>query len=210
MPVNLPNALTLSRIFLVPLLVVVLLTGGMPNREIWGFIVLAAAAVTDYLDGYLARKRGQVTTLGMLLDPIADKLLISSAFISLVQMEIAPAWMVVIVVGREFAVSGLRTVASAGGRTIAASTLGKYKMVTQVVCCGCLILGGRTPGRPLHVAGRVLLWLVVVLSVVSMVQYFRRFWTQVDESIKTRKRAKARRVRLLKRRRREPGAETTT
>ena len=103
---NLPNSLTVTRIFLIPLLVVVLLTGRFTDREILGFIVFVIAALTDYLDGYFARKRKQVTTLGKLLDPIADKLLISAAFISLVELGIAPAWMVVIIVGREFAVTG--------------------------------------------------------------------------------------------------------
>lgn len=198
--VNLPNALTVSRIFLAPLLVVLLLTGRASSRETWAFVVLVAASVTDYLDGYLARKRFQVTTLGKLLDPIADKLLISAAFISLVELKIAPAWMVVIIIGREFAVTGLRSIASAGGFTIAASRLGKYKMASQVVCASCLILGGHYPGTFLYKAGRVLLWLVVILAIVSMVQYFRRFWSQVDEGVKQRRRQEnRRRIPILKR-----------
>ena len=126
---NLPNGLTLSRIFLVPLLVTVLLT--KYDVRIAAAIFLAAS-MTDLLDGYLARKRGQVTTLGTLLDPVADKLLISSAFISLVQLQVVAAWVVVIIVGREFAVTGLRSIASAQGFTIDASDLGKLKMATQV------------------------------------------------------------------------------
>jgi CDP-diacylglycerol--glycerol-3-phosphate 3-phosphatidyltransferase len=201
--VNLPNALTISRIFLAPLLVVLLLTGGRTGREFWAFMVLVAASVTDYLDGYLARKRFQVTTLGKLLDPIADKLLISAAFIALVQMRIAPAWMVVVIIGREFAVTGLRSIASAEGFAIAASRLGKYKMASQVACASCLILGGHYPGTWLYTAGRVLLWLVVVLALVSMVQYFRRFWSHVDEGIKSRRRRDYRRsIPFLKRYRR--------
>jgi CDP-diacylglycerol---glycerol-3-phosphate 3-phosphatidyltransferase len=208
---NLPNALTVSRIFLVPLLVVVLLTGGIPNRELWGFLVLVAASVTDYLDGYFARKRLQVTTLGKLLDPIADKLLISAAFISLVQMHLAPAWMVVIVIGREFAVTGLRSIASSGGYTIAASTLGKYKMGTQVACVSCLILGSRYTDSFIYSAGRLLLWAVVVLAIASMVQYFQRFWSQVDESIKQRKRRENRRsIRFLRRNKRKSDAVINT
>src|SRR6266550_3272364 len=104
---NLPNGLTLMRIFLVPFLVAVLVAA----------LIFLAASLTDLLDGYLARKRGQVTTLGTLLDPVADKLLISSAFISLVQLQVVPAWVVVIIVGREFAVTGLRSIASAQGFT---------------------------------------------------------------------------------------------
>lgn len=199
---NLPNALTVSRIFLVPLLVVVLLTGRFSDREIWGFMVFMAAALTDYFDGYLARKRQQITTLGKLLDPIADKLLISAAFVSLVELDIAPAWMVVVIIGREFAVSGLRSIASAEGFNIDASTLGKYKMATQVACVGCLIIGNRFPNSLVLPAGKALLWLVVVLAIVSMIQYFRRFWSQIDESVKSRKRwARRRRVKLLRKHR---------
>ena len=117
---NLPNSLTLLRIFLVPILVVILLTK-FEGKELWGVAVFLVAAFTDFLDGYLARKRGEVTNLGKLLDPIADKLLVSAAFISLVEEGLAPAWMVVIIIGREFAVMGLRSVAANQRITIAAS-----------------------------------------------------------------------------------------
>src|SRR4029434_9336643 len=122
----------------VPLLVAVLLT---QYNVLIAVTIFLAASVTDLLDGYLARKRGQVTTLGTLLDPVADKLLISSAFISLVQLQVVAAWIVVIIVGREFAVTGLRSIASAQGFTIDASDLGKLKMVTQVTTITLLILG---------------------------------------------------------------------
>jgi len=203
--VNLPNGLTVSRIVLAPVLVVLLLTSNR-NRELWAFAVLVAASATDYLDGYFARKRLQVTTLGKLLDPIADKLLISAAFISLVELKIAPAWMVVIIVGREFAVTGLRSIASAEGFTIAASRLAKYKMAGQVICVGFLVLGTRYPQGLLSRTGRALLWVVVVLAIVSMVQYFHRFWSKIDSSYKTRMKLRNRkRVRLL-RKRRNPNA----
>ena len=203
---NLPNALTLSRIFLVPLLVVFLLTGRLAEREAWGLIVFVAAALTDYFDGYLARKRHQVTTLGKLLDPIADKLLISSALVSLVALEVAPAWMVVIVIGREFAVTGLRSIASAEGFTIDASTLGKSKMVGQVFCVGCLIFGKLYPDSIFVWLGNALLSVVVVLAIVSMIQYFERFWSQIDESIKYRKKFAHRRpVQILRRNRKDLG-----
>ncbi|MEE8349072.1 MAG: CDP-diacylglycerol--glycerol-3-phosphate 3-phosphatidyltransferase [Acidobacteriota bacterium] len=196
---NLPNALTLTRIFLVPLLVVFLLTGRLAEREAWGLIIFAAAALTDYFDGYLARKRQQVTTLGKLLDPIADKLLISSALVSLVALGVAPAWMVVIVIGREFAVTGLRSIASTEGFTIDASKLGKSKMVSQVFCVGCLIVGKLFPASIFEEVGNVLLQLVVVLAIVSMIQYFRRFWSQIDESVKHRKKLNYRKpVRILR------------
>ncbi|MCH8820225.1 MAG: CDP-diacylglycerol--glycerol-3-phosphate 3-phosphatidyltransferase [Acidobacteria bacterium] len=203
---NLPNALTLSRIFLVPLLVVLLLTGRMAEREAWGLMVFVAAALTDYFDGYLARKRHQVTTLGKLLDPIADKLLISSALISLVALDVVPAWMVVIVIGREFAVTGLRSIASAEGFTIDASTLGKSKMVSQVFCVGCLIFGKLYPDSIYVWLGNALLSVVVVLAIVSMIQYFGRFWNQIDESIKYRQKLAHRRpVRILRRNRKDFG-----
>src|SRR5437762_877920 len=123
---NLPNSLTLLRIFFVPVLIVILLTkspnlvvwGVSMHFEVWGVLILLLAAATDWADGYLARRRLQVTTLGILLDPIADKLLISAAFISLVDMQLVPAWMVVIIIGREFTVLGLRNIASAEGFTI--------------------------------------------------------------------------------------------
>jgi CDP-diacylglycerol--glycerol-3-phosphate 3-phosphatidyltransferase len=184
---NLPNALTVSRIFLVPLLLVVLLTGDFPDREMWGLVVFLAAAITDYLDGYLARRRSQVTTLGKLLDPIADKLLISAAFVALVEMGLAPAWMVIIVIGREFAVTGLRSIASSEGVTIAASRLGKYKMASQVACCSFLIAGSRYPDSLLINIGKLLLWIVVGLAVVSMLHYFQTFWGQIGENAKSRR-----------------------
>src|SRR5690606_8368049 len=129
---NLPNSLTLSRIFLVPVFLTVLLSGdfeltlgGVVMNEDWlALVIFLSAAATDFLDGYIARSRRQVTTLGKLLDPIADKLLISAAFISLVELERVPAWVVVLIVGREFAVSGLRYVALAEGIAISASYLG--------------------------------------------------------------------------------------
>jgi len=199
---NLPNSLTISRIFLVPLLVVVLLTGHFKEREIWGLVVFMLAAFTDYLDGYLARKRQQVTTLGKLLDPIADKLLISSAFISLVALGFAPAWMVVVIIGREFAVNGLRSIAASEGFTMDASRLGKSKMASQVVCVACLIIGNRFPEGIFHDLGYAFLWVVVVLAILSMIQYFSRFWSQIDESIKYRDRRRLRRpIRILRKRR---------
>jgi CDP-diacylglycerol---glycerol-3-phosphate 3-phosphatidyltransferase len=194
---NLPNALTLGRIFLVPFVVVVLLTQQMHNWAFWGTGLFLAAALTDLLDGQLARRRNQVTTVGRLLDPIADKLLISSALISLVQIHIAPAWMVVIIIGREFAVSGLRSIAAHEGFSIDVSTLGKGKMVAQVAAVTGLIIGKVQGGWVMKTA-QVLLWAVVVFALISMVQYFREFWSKLDSSIKFRER---RRLRILERRR---------
>lgn len=200
---NVPNTLTITRIFLVPLLLVVLLTGTFPNREVWGLVVFLAAALTDYFDGYLARKRLEVTTLGKLLDPIADKLLISAAFIALVELGRVPAWMVVIVVGREFAVTGLRSIAAAEGFTISASRLGKYKMVSQVACVTCLIGAGLYPTSFLNPAAVGLLWLVVILAIASMIQYFYRFWSRIDESVKYSHRKGERHLASMLRKRRK-------
>ena len=208
---NLPNTLTLLRIFFVPLLVVVLLTrepnlvvwGVAVHFETWGALILVLAALTDWADGFFARRRGEVTTLGILLDPIADKLLISAAFISLVEMRLVPAWMVVLIVGREFTVVGLRTIASAEGFTIQASVLGKTKMVLQVVAACAVILGAGHPRlKPL---AYVLMWLVVVSAVISAVHYFLKFWSQVDDRVKQRRR----RLLILEREKKQQDVPTT-
>jgi CDP-diacylglycerol--glycerol-3-phosphate 3-phosphatidyltransferase len=190
---NLPNSLTTLRIFFVPLLVVVLLTR-QPNWELWGLpvhfevlgvLILLMAAATDVMDGYIARKRREVTTLGILLDPIADKLLISAAFISLVQMGLMPAWMVVIIIGREFIVTGLREIASVEGLVIPASALGKTKMVLQVLAGCAVILTAKHPA--LKLLGNTLLWLVVLSAVASAVHYFQMFWSQINTRVQQRR-----------------------
>jgi CDP-diacylglycerol--glycerol-3-phosphate 3-phosphatidyltransferase len=177
---NLPNSLTVTRIFLVPLLVVVLLTKfegrlifGI-RKELVGAAIFAVASLTDWLDGYLARRRKQITPLGQMIDPIADKLLISAAFISLVQIDLAPAWMVVVIIGREFAITGLRSIAYARGVAMPASSLGKIKMVAQVIAILLLILG-QDHLQGFFVLGQVALWVVLVTAVVSGVDYYRRF-----------------------------------
>jgi CDP-diacylglycerol---glycerol-3-phosphate 3-phosphatidyltransferase len=171
---NLPNALTLFRIFLVPFLVVVLLTK-FTAREFVGLGIFLVAAITDFLDGWFARRWNQTTRMGALLDPIADKLLMSAAFISLVEMDPShvPAWMVVIIIGREFAVSGLRSIAAQQGVTIAASPLGKGKMVSQVIAISLLILGYELGS--FRISGKVALWAVVFFALASGVDYFVKF-----------------------------------
>lgn len=177
---NLPNTLTLGRIFLVPLLVVVLLTEFEGRRifgvskELVGAAIFAVASLTDWLDGYLARRRRQVTWLGQILDPIADKLLTSAAFISLVQLNLAPAWMVTLIIGREFAVTALRSLAHARGFMIPVSRLGKIKMASQVVAILLLLLGWG-PLPLLAPLGHAALWLVMLAAVVSAVDYYWRF-----------------------------------
>lgn len=174
---SLPLSLTVLRIFFVPLLVALLLTKGQ-NLDLWAVAVFLAAAGTDFLDGYFARKRSQVTRLGILLDPIADKLLTSAAFISLVELHLISAWIVVIIIGREFAVSGLRSIASSEGITLSASELGKTKMVFQVVAIAAIALEPRFPD--LRIPGDILLFLVVCFALASAAQYFWRFWRRLE------------------------------
>ncbi len=191
---NLPNLLTILRIFFVPLLVAALVQEDLGlkttilglNREFWALLIFLAAAATDLLDGYLARRWGQVTTVGTLLDPIADKLLISAALISLVQIRLVPGWMVILIVGREFAVSGLRSIASAEGYTIKASDLGKSKMVAQVIGVSFVMLSIHWPA--LSVWAMLAMWGVVVFGLASAVDYFRKFWRKVDDRVKRRRR----------------------
>ena len=177
---NLPNSLTVTRIFLVPLLVVVLLTKfegrqifGVP-KEIVGAAIFALASLTDWADGYLARRRKQITPLGQVIDPLADKLLTSAALISLVQMDLAQSWMVAVIIGREFAVTTLRSLAYARGVAMPASPLGKIKMVAQVVAILALILA-HGQMRGFYLIGQAALWVVVVAALVSAADYFRRF-----------------------------------
>ncbi len=191
---NFPNFLTILRIFFVPLLVAALVQenvvfhlGGRPVTNEWlALAIFLSAAATDLLDGYLARRWRQVTTIGTLLDPIADKLLVSAALISLVQVRVLPGWMAILIIGREFAVSGLRSIAAAEGYTIRASDLGKTKMFSQVVAISCMLLSVRHPAllRP----GKFLMWGVIFFAIVSAISYFRKFWHKVDERIKMRRR----------------------
>jgi CDP-diacylglycerol---glycerol-3-phosphate 3-phosphatidyltransferase len=191
---NLPNALTLLRIFFVPLLVAALVQGHVTIDL--GFIEITnatlalglflAAAATDLLDGYLARKWGQITTVGTLLDPIADKLLVSSALIALVQVRVVPAWMTIVVIAREFAISGLRSIAAAEGYIIEASDFGKAKLVAQVCAISLLMLSMHwTDLRPAAIAS---MWVVVFITVFSALMYFRKFWRKVDDQVKRRRR----------------------
>jgi CDP-diacylglycerol---glycerol-3-phosphate 3-phosphatidyltransferase len=186
-PVNLPNAITIGRIFLVPLLVVVLLTkfeGHLilgVRKELVGAAIFGLASLTDWLDGYLARRRKQVTTLGQFIDPLADKLLITAALVSLVQMDLAQSWMVVVILGREIAVTVLRSLAQSRGVAIPASPLGKFKMVSQVTAILLLILGDHVP--ELAALGRIVLWVAMITAVVSGVDYYRRFNGVITQSL---------------------------
>jgi CDP-diacylglycerol--glycerol-3-phosphate 3-phosphatidyltransferase len=191
---NVPNALTLARIFLVPLLVAALVQRDMTLA--FGFVLLTneqialavflIAGATDLLDGYLARRLQQITTVGTLLDPIADKLLISAALISLVQVRIVPAWMAILIIGREFAVSGLRSIAASEGLIIKANQWGKLKTATQVVAISICMLSMRFP--ELYPIAMTALWVVVAATILSAFVYFQRFWRTLDQTVKQRKR----------------------
>jgi CDP-diacylglycerol---glycerol-3-phosphate 3-phosphatidyltransferase len=178
--INLPNALSLVRIILVPLLVVVLLTP--PRSWVWtgvgedllGAAIFGLASLTDLLDGWLARRRREVTMMGQWLDPLADKLLITGALISLVQLDRIPAWIAAVIIGRELAVTGLRSVAHSRGVSMPASSLGKLKMVAQVTAILGLILAPRLPA-PLDWVGTVALWVMLAIALWSAVDYYRRF-----------------------------------
>lgn len=216
--VNLPNYITLTRIFSVPVLIWILSSsrfavGVHGERELLASAVFIAASITDGLDGYLARRRHQITTMGMLLDPLADKLLIAAAFVTLVQVNpsVVPAWMAVVIIGREFLVSGLRSIAAQQGFTIDASDLGKVKMVVQIVVVVLCILDHRWLqwefGRyffPIHVLARVGIWFMVTLSLVSAMDYFAAFWSKIDRQVVRRQR----RAFILSRRRKRDVATT--
>ena len=211
---NLPNTLTIARIFIVPLLVAVLVqeriilhwNGAVITNDVVALIIFWVAAATDLLDGYLARRWGQVTTIGTLLDPIADKLLVSAALISLVQVRVIPGWLVVLLVGREFAVSGLRSIAAVEGYTIKASELGKTKTFWQVLAISLLMIS-------MHHAwvarwANLSLYVVVLFSIWSAVSYFTKFWRKIDIRTKQGRRqgllvAERERRRLLLEQRRE-------
>ena len=201
---NLPNYITLSRIASIPLLIWMLTTRHLSSahgeRELLTSLLFVAASLTDTFDGYLARRRGQITTLGMLLDPLADKLMIAAAFITLVQFNprVVPAWIAVVIVGREFLVSGLRSIAANEGLTIEASDLGKFKTCVQMVSVVAVILDHRWMYwnitreviLPIDVIARLSIWFMVAVSVVSAVDYFAAFWARIDRSaVKRRRRA---------------------
>ncbi len=178
---NLPNLLTLIRMALVPVFIVFFYMGqdGQGLYNVLAFAVFVLASATDALDGYLARKHNLITNFGKLMDPLADKVLTTSAFIVFVDVHIIPAWMVIVILAREFAITGLRGVAAAEGVVIAAGSSGKLKTIFQMVCI-CLILldisiGSIPPMHGLWVfisgAGLVCLWIAVALTVYSGIEY---------------------------------------
>ena len=198
---NLPNYITVTRIFSVPVLIWILSTSRFSSshgeKELLASALFMAASLTDAMDGFLARRRGQITTMGMLLDPLADKLLVAAAFVTLVQFNpaVVPAWMAVVIVGREFLVSGLRSIAASEGFTIEASDLGKFKMVVQIAAVVAAILDHRWQVWPvgpyvfpLHIIAHTAIWFMVVLSLVSAADYFAAFWSKIDKRVVKRRR----------------------
>jgi len=174
---NLPIALTLFRIVLVPLIIVFVIS----SDRLWVLIaavIFVAASLTDWLDGRMARRRNQVTQFGTLLDPVADKLLVAAALVALVQVEMIGAWVAMVIIGRELAVTGLRGVALSMGVVVPASKLGKLKTVSQYVAITILILERGVPPEyvPVHLISVGALWGALALTVVSGADYFYRFF----------------------------------
>ena len=201
---NLPNSITLSRILSIPLLIWIISSSRFSSvngeKELLASGLFIIAAITDGIDGYLARRRDQITTMGILLDPLADKLLIAAAFVALVQLNpsLVPAWVAIVVIGREFLVSGLRSIAASEGFTIEASELGKLKMVVQIVAVVAVILDHRWKEWPVyshyifpvHWIAYLAIWFMVSVSLVSAIDYFVAFWSKIDRSVvKSRRRA---------------------
>ncbi len=194
--VNLPNSITMSRIFCVPVLIWLLSRSFHGHafygeQEIFASLLFILASITDGVDGYLARRRGQITTMGMLLDPLADKLMVTAAVIALVEFNprIVPAWSAGIVIGREFLVSGLRSIAASEGFTIEASELGKLKMVTQVVSVVAAVLDrGWSVWHlgwfllPVHIIAITAIYFMVLVSIISATDYFVAFWRKIDHA----------------------------
>lgn len=171
---SLPNAITIFRILLIPIILVLLFSLGQ-GYQILTAVLFFGAAITDTLDGYLARRRGMVTTLGKFLDPLADKLLIVTALIALIPARDIPVWMVIVIVGREIAITGLRGIAVSQGIVISASTLGKYKTVFEVISILFFILNGSFESIHFHLIGLVLLWIALGIAVISAIDYFKDF-----------------------------------
>jgi len=200
---NLPNSITMSRIVMIPLLLWILSAhypwqGPNGEQEIAASVLFILASMTDAVDGYLARKHSQITTMGMLLDPIADKIMVTAALIALVAYnpEIVKVWIAVVIIGREFLVSGLRSIASSEGFTIEASDLGKLKTVTQIVAIVSSILAHHwvqwkfgvlvIPVKWIAIAA---IYFTVIVSIISAVDYFVGFWKKIDQTSKDRRKS---------------------
>jgi CDP-diacylglycerol--glycerol-3-phosphate 3-phosphatidyltransferase len=178
---NVPNMLSLSRILSVPVFILLMLNP-TPVRALSAGIVFSLASATDWLDGYLARKWGQVTKAGKLLDPIADKILIMAALVTLVEIrpDIVQPWIAIVIIGREFAVTGLRAIASSDGIVIPAESVGKYKVGAQITAVLSLLLNYSMTTKWLSKLGYGALWVAMILAVYSAFQYFKTYWNQLE------------------------------
>ena len=178
---NVPNLLSMSRILAVPVFIVLMLDPS-PLRSLVAGIVFSIASATDWLDGYLARKWGQVTKMGKLLDPIADKILIMAALVVLAEIksDVVHSWMAILIIGREFAVTGLRAIAASDGVVIPAETIGKYKVGAQITAVLSLLLYQYFDKDWMTDLGRIALWVAMVLAVYSAVQYFKTYWNKLN------------------------------
>lgn len=186
---NLANKLTMLRIFLVPLFLIFIAVKDIPYGTFIATFIFIVASLTDQLDGYIARSRNQITTFGKFMDPLADKLLVTAALISLVELQIVPAWATVIIISREFAVSGLRTIAASEGKVIAASMWGKAKTVTQIVAIIALLIKINISSSKYLISliesnklievfinngSKFLLFLAVIMTIISGYDYFKK------------------------------------
>jgi CDP-diacylglycerol--glycerol-3-phosphate 3-phosphatidyltransferase len=197
---NLPNSITMSRIVMIPLLLWIL-SPHFPwhagaEQELLASILFVLASITDGVDGYLARKRGQITTMGMLLDPLADKIMVTAAYIALVAYEpqVVKVWIAVVIIGREFLISGLRSIAASEGFTIQASDLGKLKTVLQIVSVVSAILAHHwyqwevgVVVIPIKWVAIAAIYFAVLVSTISAIDYFIGFWKQIDRASKDRR-----------------------
>ena len=200
---NLPNSITMSRIVMIPLLLWILSPhypwqGASGEQELAASVLFVLASITDGLDGYLARKRSQITTMGMLLDPIADKVMVTAALIALVAYnpDVVKVWIAVVIIGREFLVSGLRSIASSEGFTIEASDLGKLKTVIQIVSVVSAILAHHwyqwvfgVVVIPVKWIAITAIYFTVLVSVISAIDYFVGFWKKIDHAAKDRRKS---------------------
>ena len=178
--VNLPNLLTFSRLLLIPIFVL-LFSQPTPERSLAAAAVFGIAAITDLLDGYLARRRSEVTRLGRLLDPIADKLLVLSGLILLVEFQRVSAVVAILIIAREVTVTGIRAISAAEGIVLSAETIGKYKMTAQVLAILFLIVAESVdPGWNLYAIGNVLLYSALMLGLISGAKYLVTFWRQIS------------------------------
>lgn len=166
---NLPNKITIFRACLIPIFLVLMLVPSIPNGNWWALVIFIFASISDFLDGYLARKHKLVTNFGKFMDPLADKLLVCSALICFVELGLVPAWIVVIIISREFIISGFRMVASDNGIVIAASYWAKFKTATQMVMC-CMFIGNIN-NIFFNTLEQFFLYTSLILTIISMLDY---------------------------------------